>query len=97
MTPEILAKLRCVPPGSVDTALDVELDRLGNPRRCGMCCRDASDSTLGDVCLYCDHRFGWFQLLDAVGAVGQSPATEAALAKYIRAYEARRRRTAADE
>lgn len=82
-----LDRVTCTPAGSVDTALDVNLD--SGARHCGMCARDASASTLNAVCPHCGHRFGWFQLLTDCTAIGSSPASEKALASYTKRYKAK--------
>jgi len=83
-----LDKVMCNPPGSIRTALDIELDQVPK-RMCGMCQRDVTGKTLGDTCPHCHHLFGWFQLLTDVTAVGVSPKTEKALAAYIKRYQAK--------
>jgi hypothetical protein len=79
-----LDSVKCDPPGSMDTAIDVEVDRDGAPRRCGMCGRDVAGSKLGQNCPHCKHRFGWFQLLGESEALGDNVRSEKALAAFIK-------------
>ena len=66
LSDELLAKIKCEPPGSVSTALDVDIDS-GN-RWCGMC--GSPDVHLHCDCPRCGHLTDYFQINTTATALG---------------------------
>lgn len=90
-----LDKVKCIPPGSMGTALDVDVDT--GKRSCGMCMREIT-CKLHELCPHCQHRLDWFQLLSmAEGGLSASPGSEKALERWLKRYKARRQPSCYDE
>lgn len=77
---------KCSPPGSIRTALDVNIDN-GN-RWCGMCATRLPQAKLGENCPACLYKLGWWQIMTDCTAIGDHVApNERALAAYIKKYK----------
>lgn len=79
---------KCDPPGSVGTALDVNIET--GKRQCGMGCEAIGEQpTVGKVCPTCLHRWGWFQLMTSVTALGNDIRTEKELERFVKRWQKR--------
>ena len=81
--------VKCDPPGSFSTALDVNVDN--GERWCGMCARDLNGIKLHTNCPHCGHYLAYFQIMTDCTAIGESSIdTERKLVNYIKKYNKRK-------